>query len=111
MVSSRQRRIKAHRKAKDLAMEYIANAMRKIKECPDDVARVLEIRRQSFQSLPVDMQKEIGASVARDKANLNSEADMPGQVGAVRIGAGSCKDIYAECFLEDLEWASEMIRR
>jgi hypothetical protein len=101
MVSKRQRRVKAHRKARDMAKAYMTEAFHKIAE---------EIRKESFRSL-VDLQKEIDASVSRDKESINPEADTPGQVGNGFIGVSSCKDIYADCFPEDLDWASEMMKR
>ena len=55
------------------------------------------------------MQKEIGASWSPDKVDINREHDMPGQVGDIDIGAYSCKDIYENCFEEDLEWAREVM--
>jgi len=100
MVSKRQRRVKAHRKSREAFLTLCSAALKKM-------AR--NIREASFRSLPVDMQKEIGASWSPDKVDINREHDMPGQVGDIDIGAYSCKDIYENCFEEDLEWAREVM--
>lgn len=102
MVSKRQRRVKSHRKARDAARAMIDASLRKMAQY---------IRERSFKSLPADMQKEIGASWSPDKVDINREHDMPGQVGDIDIGAYSCKDAYEKCFPEDLDWASERLKK
>lgn len=102
MVSSRQRRVKAHRKNRAAGRRYITENFHLIAEA---------IRKVSFRSLPIDMQKEIGASPSRDNGIRNSEGDMPGQVGTGTIGADSCKDVYRFAWPEDLEYARKILNK
>jgi hypothetical protein len=95
MASKRQRRVKAKRKDQNIALKKVAQI----------------IREASFKSLPADIRKSAFDSASRDNETINSEADTPGQVGNGFIVGADLKDIYRNCFEEDLNWASEILMR
>lgn len=101
MVSSRQRRIKARRKA---AKKFEGMSLIYLKKITQ------RIREESFRSLPEDIRKVAFASVTGDKSSINSVADISGQVESGGIGSAARKDIYEKAFPEDLEWASRKLR-
>lgn len=101
MVSTRQRKTKAIRKAREMAKAYMKEAFKKIAE---------GIRTDSFKSV-FGVRNAVFGSAYSDKGTIKRDADIPGKVGTGLIASTARKDPYLECFPEDLEWASERLKK